>query len=340
MPLDDLPLELEQQHVQRLHERRELCRQATGPLGHRLIRAVGERDQLAQGDAVVVLQDLVIAVAQVVAQHRDDARRLPRRRTHPQHVVIAPLDVERMIAHEAVHDLGRPAAAVEDVAHQVEMVDHQALDEVGERADKVLARVRLQNRGDDALMVAHAVVVLVGVRVQQLVDDVGVVARDGLAHLGARVAARKRARDREQPVEHGLVPRRRVLVRAAGELELFVRIVDERAQLALLLLGKGAGEDLVHVLAHHARAVVEDVQERLVLTVKVAHEMLGALGQVEDGLQVDDLGEHRLLRGELLGEQAEVLEGLIGATGRVHGDSFLPDGRAHLPSLARAIARS
>ena len=129
-------------------------------------------------------------------------------------------------------------------------------------------------------------------------------------------------------------------MRAAGELELFVRIVDERAQLALLLLGKGAGENLVHVLAHHARAVVEDVQERLVLTVKVAHEMLGALGQVEDGLQVDDLGEHRLLRGELLGEQAEVLEGLIGATGRVHGDSFLPDGRAHLPSLARAIARS
>ncbi len=39
------------------------------------------------------------------------------------------------------------------------------------------------------------------------------------------------------------------------------------------------------------------MKERLVLTVKVAHEMLGAIGQVEDGLQVDDLGEHRLLRG-------------------------------------------
>ena len=149
-------------------------------------------------------------------------------------------------------------------------------------------------------------------RVQQLVDDVGVVARDGLAHLGSGVAAGQGPGDLQQPVQHRLVPGRRVAMRRAHERELLMRVVDERAQLPCLLAGEGGAEDLIHVLAHHARAVAEDVYERLVLAVQVAHEVLGALGQVEDGLQIDDLGEHGLLAGKLLGKQAEVLEVRIG----------------------------
>lgn len=48
------------------------------------------------------------------------------------------------------------------------------------------------------------------------------------------------------------------------------------AEVRLLLLGERVAEDVVNVLPYHARAVVQDVQERLVLAVQVAHEMLGA----------------------------------------------------------------
>ena len=150
-------------------------------------------------------------------------------------------------------------------------------------------------------------------RVQQLVNDVGVIARDGLADLGARVTAGQGTRHHQQALEHDLVPARRRDVLQMRECELLMRIVDEGAQVALFLLGELVAEDIVHVLAHHARAVVENMQERLVFTVQIAHEMLGALGQVEDCLQVDDLGKHRLLRGKMLREQAQVLERLVGA---------------------------
>ena len=213
-----------------------------------------------------------------------------------------------MVLHKAVHDLGRTAAAVEDVAHQVQVVDGKALDERGERADKGLGRVGLENRVDDALVVAHAVVVLVGVRVQELVDDIGVVVRDGLAHLGARVAARESARHGDEPVEHGAIPGGGVEHLLVGELDLLVRVVDEGAELALLVFVEFGCKDLVHVLANHARAVVEDMHERLVLTMQVAHKMLSSLGEIEDRLQIDDLGEDGLLVGELPGEQLEVLE--------------------------------
>ena len=295
MAQDDLPLELEEQHVDGLQERIDALAVRIG--------ALRERHELAQRDAVVVLEDLVVLVAQVVAQHGDDAGRYARGGAHPQDVVVAPLDIGALMraAQQPVHDLGRPAAAVEDVADQMDVVDREHLDELGERADEVLGGVGLQDGIDDALVIAHAVVVLVWVRVQQLIDDVGEIVRDGLADLRARVAAGEPARDGNETVEHGLVPGGGVQARAAHELDLLTRVVDERAQVALFLLGERVAEVLVHVLADDAGAVVEDVQEGLVLAMQVAHEVLGALGQVENGLQVDDLGEHCALVAELLG---------------------------------------
>ena len=90
--------------------------------------------------------------------------------------------------------------------------------------------------------------------------------------------------------------------------DLLARVVDEGAQVGALSVSELAAEDDVHVLAHHARAVVHDVHERLVLAVDVAHKVLGALGQVENRLEVDDLREGRLLVGKLAREQAQVFE--------------------------------
>ena len=128
--LDNLALEFKEQHVDGLDQRGDGL---TGGVG-----GIGKGDELAQRDAVVVLEDLVIVVAQVVAQHRGDAGGLTGRSTHPQQVVVAPLDVERMVGEQAVHNLGSAAATVEDIAHQVQVVDGQALDERGERLDKVV----------------------------------------------------------------------------------------------------------------------------------------------------------------------------------------------------------
>ena len=70
-----------------------------------------------------------------------------------------------MVGEQTVHNLGRAAAAVEDVAHQVQVVDGQALDERGERLDKVVGACGLQDGLHDALVIAHTIVVLVRMRV-------------------------------------------------------------------------------------------------------------------------------------------------------------------------------
>ena len=122
--LDNLALELKEQHVDGLDQRGDGLAGGVG--------GIGEGNELAQRDAVIVLEDLVVVVAQVVAQDRGNAGGLAGRSAHPQQVVVAPLDVERMVGEQAIHNLGSAAAAVEDVAHQVQVVDGQALDERGE----------------------------------------------------------------------------------------------------------------------------------------------------------------------------------------------------------------
>ena len=145
-------------------------------------------------------------------------------------------------------------------------------------------------------------------RVQQLVDDVGVIARDGFTYLGAGVAARKRAGNHNELVEHGLVPGGRVLVPAADQIDLLARVVDERAQLALFVKGERVAKDLVDMFAHDTRAVVEDVHKGFVLAVHVAHKMLGAFGQVENGREIDNLGKRGLLGGKLFRQQTQILK--------------------------------
>ena len=119
--LDNLALELKEQHVDGLDQRGDGLAGGVG--------GVGEGDELAQRDTIVVLEDLVVVVAQVVAQHRGDTGGLAGSGAHPQQIVVAPLNVERMVGEQAVHNLGSAAATVEDIAHQVQVVDGQALDE-------------------------------------------------------------------------------------------------------------------------------------------------------------------------------------------------------------------
>ena len=107
--LDNLALELKEQDVDSLNQR------ADGLAGG--IGGIGKGDKLAQRDTIVVLENLVVVVAQVVAQHRGDAGGLAGSGAHPQQIMVAPLNVERMRGEQAVHNLGSAAATVEDIAH-------------------------------------------------------------------------------------------------------------------------------------------------------------------------------------------------------------------------------
>ena len=242
--------------------------------------------------------------------------------------MVSPLDVDVVVRHQAVHDAVAVRAAVIDVAHHVQVLDGQALDEHAERADEVVADAVFHDGVNDALVVLVAAH-LAGTRgAQELLEDGGVVGGQRLAYVGARVEARDVPREPDQVHERLPVPVGQVEVAPAQLGEPLLGVVDERAEFVFGKVVHGVAEDRLHVLADDARAVVEDVLEGQVLAVDVAHEVLGALGEVELCLKVDDLGVGLAHGGKLTREEAEVAK-VLGCGIGWHGCSPLVAGLGH-----------
>ena len=213
-----------------------------------------------------------------------------------------------MMLHQHVQDGVRPLAAVKDVPHDVQVIHRQPLNQAGQSNDEVVALLELEQGVDDLLVVEYLIVVLVALGVQQLVQDVAVGRRHRLAHLGAGVLGGEQLCQVDQALQHKAVP----LLAAAPLLpdlfELFLRVVDQCAQAGTLHRGQRLGKQHVHLFPDDAGGIVEDVLEGLIFPVQVAHKMLGAFGQVEDGREIDDLGKRGLFGGELSRQQAQILE--------------------------------
>ena len=144
--------------------------------------------------------------------------------------------------------------------------------------------------------------------VEHLVNDVGVLRRHGLADLGAGVLGAHQAADLNEPVEGDAVPLPHVLRLPLHLLQLLPWVVNEGGQLVPLVFGQGCGKQVVHLLPHHAGGRVEQVEKGLILPVDVRDKVLGPLGQVQDGLEIDDLTAGGLDCGILAGEHLEIAQ--------------------------------
>ena len=213
--------------------------------------------------------------------------------------MVAPLYVVVAVMVQGIHDNVSSWTAVVDVAEDVESVNAESLYYL---ADGLYERFRLAC-GDDGVEDAAVIVVLVLARrslVQQLLNDICELAWQRLAYLGAGIFRRHPSQHLHKLVESDVVDVLHVRFLLAHQLEFLARIVDEGTELVDVVLPHVRGEEFVHLALDVSRSVLEDMAERLVFAVNVGHEVLGAFGQIEDSLQVDDLGGGRLDGGEAL----------------------------------------
>ena len=171
-----------------------------------------------------------------------------------------------MVAAKRVHDEVRAGAAVENVAQDVKAVDGQALDEAAEGHDEVVRAAGGDDGVDNHVEVGLLVVVLERL-VEELLDDVGELLGQTLAHLRAGVLRRDVAADGDELVERGLVVVGQVPVGGLDELELLFGIINQGAEILLLLFAQGVAEELADLALDVSRGVAEHMLESLVLAV-------------------------------------------------------------------------
>ena len=85
-----------------------------------------------------------------------------------------------------------------------------------------------------------------------------------------------------------MIPIVNVGLRLLDEFYLFFWVVDECAEFATLRFTDVALEQFAHLAAYITRSILEHVFESCTLSVQVSQKVLGTLGQVEDGFQIDD----------------------------------------------------
>ena len=142
-------------------------------------------------------------------------------------------DVYLMMRHQTVQNAVRARAAVKQVAHNVQTVHSQPLDDLAE-ADNIGVGAVIADDALNDLTVILVLVVVLKVGVKQLVEDVAAVLRQTVAHMVAGMLAGHEPAQVDEPQQRLTVPLfQRFLVGAALlELgQLLVRIVDQSRQL-------------------------------------------------------------------------------------------------------------
>ena len=147
----------------------------------------GKDGQGPKGNAVTVFENAGRMVLEVDADDVGAAGPVAAGGPHPEHVVVAPLNVQAVVIQQKVDDaVGLPAPVV-DVADDMKVVDGQALDERGQGFDELVPVFQGQDGVIYFFMITKLVVVLVLLLVNQLVEDVGEIPRHGLADFRAGV---------------------------------------------------------------------------------------------------------------------------------------------------------
>ena len=109
------------------------CKQFTGIILVTVQRKPCQRDEI---DPVSVFQGVEIIVSGADPHHIGNTRPMSGRSPHPEDVVISPLDIQRMIIHETVHNPVSSRSAVIDIPDHMEMVDGQPLDQMAQGRDQ------------------------------------------------------------------------------------------------------------------------------------------------------------------------------------------------------------
>ena len=230
------------------------------------IAGIGVHRKGGQGqqvDAVAVLEHAMIAVAQRYAQHIGNAAVVAGSSTHPQDIVVSPLDIEVVETAQDVHDLVRAGATIIHVSQNVQYIDSEVLDKVAHGNDEVIGPMR----GDDGADNHIDVGLLVGVAavlMHELLDDVGEVLGQCLVHLGAAILGRDVTAYPHQSVDGDEIPVIEFIFVGDFFLDQFQflgRIVDKRAQVLLLTRAKRVIENLAHLALDGTAGIAQHVLE-------------------------------------------------------------------------------
>ena len=169
------------------------------------VHVQGKCGQGQQVDPIPLLQDIQVAVSCADTDHIGNTPLLARSGAHPEHIMVSPLDIQGVVGHQFIHDDMRARPPVIDIPQDVEMVHNQPLDQFAERHNEFLCPSHPYDGCDNGAVIRFLIPHIHLFR-NQLLNHIGKLRRQGLAHFGAGILAGRPLAHLNQTVQGNLVP--------------------------------------------------------------------------------------------------------------------------------------
>ena len=118
-----------------------------------LIAINGKPHQWDHIDPVRILQNRQVAVTGGNTQHIAHTWYGTGRCSHPQDIVVSPLDVHRMMSHQIIHDQMRVWTSVKNIAYHMQMIYSKSAHQIAEINDQLCGSAGVDDRVDDFIII-------------------------------------------------------------------------------------------------------------------------------------------------------------------------------------------
>ena len=177
-------------------------------------------------DPISILKNIHIAVTDAVSDHRCNAGFLSCSSAHPDHIMVSPLNIQRVVFHQTIHNKMRPRTSVINISQHMEMIHNKTLNQFCQGNDEILCPADLNDGIDDGIVICFFIQNF-RLLCDQLLDHIGIVCRKCLTDLGTGIFGCRCLAYFDQTIKCDLVPVLHVFFLLFYNLHLFLRIIDQ-----------------------------------------------------------------------------------------------------------------
>ena len=214
----------------------------------------GERQHI---DAIAVFKHTLVAITELTTHHIRYTAIVAGSCTHPQNIVVAPLNIKVVIVTQYIHYLMWERSTVEHITENVKHIDSKLLNQVTRRHDEIVGLLRGNDCAHNHIYI-RLLVQVVWVLVQKFLNNVWEIRRQCLVYFRASVFRRNATTHFHQAINGDKIPvfqYRWVGIFRFHQMKFFARIINKCANFFLLTVTQCFVKDFLHFTLNRTRSI-------------------------------------------------------------------------------------
>ena len=214
----------------------------------------GKGYQRYQIDSISVLQCIQIAITGSHPDDRGNTCQMSAGRSHPDHIMVPPLNIHAVIFLQGIQNNVRPRSPVKNIPDNMQMINHQPLNQFAQCDNKSRRTANADNRMDNFIIVGFLVLDF-RLFCDQLLDNIRKIFWQCFSDLGAGIFGRNPFSNLNQPVQCDFIPVFDIIFLLHHQFQFFLWIIDQCGKAFFVSAAQSIAKFLINLILHRAGTV-------------------------------------------------------------------------------------